>query len=174
MNLLDKEVLSDPIKAIKSVVQYSAKTGLNASFEKIRASFFTAYLGIDVKNGTEYAANFAAATNMSTEEQETLRYEWCVTNEQAEAREAEFQKDPVWVGKEPHDFVIVLQDYSNNRSLDDENAPVLSSKKIHFNINDFLKGMFMYVNRNQHGFICKREDFNQDSNKFLGTLRMFF
>lgn len=174
MNLLDKEVLSDPISAIKKVVSYSNKSGIKATYETIRAGFYSAYLAIDAKSGTDHAATFAVATEMSGEEQERLRYEWCEKDEKAAEREAEFMKDPQWCGKEATEFVIVIQQYTDAKSLEDENAKVKSSRNIHFNINDFLKSMFLYVSRDQHGFICKKSDFNQDSNVFHGKLRIFF
>jgi len=173
MNLLDKEVLSDPIGAIKKVVSYSNKSGMKASYETIRAAFYSSYLAIDAKSGSDYAATFALATSMSSEEQETLRYEWAEREEKIDQREADFQKDPLWCGKEATDFVIVIQKYEEGKALDDD-AKVISSRNIHFNINDFMKSMFLYVSRSQHGFVCKKADFNQDSNVFHGTLRIFF
>lgn len=174
MNLLDKEFLSDPVSAIKRIVSYTKQLGKPSSYEEIRAWLFSAYLAIDAKSGTDYAANFAKATNMTDNEQEKLRYEWCQQEEKVESRRVEFEKDPQWMGKEVIDWVICIQEQKDGQLTVPEDARVISAQKVTLNVNDFLKAMFLYVSKKQHGFICKASEFNQDSYKFNGTLRVFF
>lgn len=174
MNLLDKQFLADPVGAIKRIVSYTKELGKPASFEDIRAWLFNAYLSIDAKSGTDYAAAFADATNMSVDEQETLRSKWGEQEEKLEQRKEEFNKDPQWTGKEKTDWVICIQEQKEGQIEVPEDARVISAQKVHLNINDFLKAMFLYVSRSKRGFICKASEFNTDSYVFSGKLRVFF
>lgn len=174
MNLLDKEFLADPVAAIKRIVSYSKQKGQSTTFEAVRSWLFTCYLTLDAKSGTNHAEQFATATNLPESEREKLRYQWGEDQEKLEVRKAEFEKDPLWTGKEKTDWIIAIQKPEEGSIAVSEDAPVKSAKKIHLNINDFLKAMFLYVSGKEHGFICKASEFNQDSYKFTGTLRIFF
>lgn len=174
MDLLSKKFLEDPVGAIEQIVNYTKSTGQPSSFVSVRNWLYQSYLTIDAKTGTDYAAAFATATGMTVSEQKDLRYKWAEQEEKLVERQKEFQKDPQWMGKESIDWVIAIQEQKEGEAITPEDAKVISAKKIHLNINDFLKAMFLYVSRKERGFVCKASEFNMDSYKFSGKLRIFF
>ncbi len=174
MNFLDKDFLANPVESINLIIREMKRTGQNTTFEAVRTFLYPLYLDIDASKGTDYAAAFAERTGMSKDEQEDLRYKWSEKKEAAEAKSKALAADPQWTGKEVGDWAICLQAKDPNEINVPEDARVYKAERRRMMVSDFLKAKFLYVPGNTYGFVCKAEDFNFDSYKFTGTLRVLF